>query len=42
MTGIPTHTIASAPAEAKPILQAALNGYGFVPNLYATMAEAPA
>ncbi|WP_240484772.1 NAD(P)H-dependent oxidoreductase [Pseudoponticoccus marisrubri] len=41
MTDFPTHTIDSAPADAKPILQAALKGYGFVPNLYATMAEAP-
>ncbi|SDY83966.1 alkylhydroperoxidase AhpD family core domain-containing protein [Jannaschia faecimaris] len=37
-----THTMESAPADAKPILQGALKGYGFVPNLYATMAEAPA
>lgn len=36
-----THTLESAPADAKPIMQAALKGYGFVPNLYATMAEAP-
>lgn len=41
MKDFPTHTIESAPADAKPILQAALKGYGFVPNLYATMAEAP-
>ncbi|SEN36210.1 uncharacterized peroxidase-related enzyme [Roseovarius tolerans] len=42
MKNFPTHTMDSAPADAKPILQAALKGYGFVPNLYATMAEAPA
>lgn len=41
MKDFPTHTMESAPADAKPILQAALTGYGFVPNLYATMAEAP-
>ncbi|WP_299628102.1 NAD(P)H-dependent oxidoreductase [uncultured Tateyamaria sp.] len=42
MKDFPTHTMESAPADAKPILQAALKGYGFVPNLYAAMAEAPA
>lgn len=41
MKEFPTHTLDSAPADALPILQAALKGYGFVPNLYATMAEAP-
>lgn len=41
MTKFPTHTIDSAPAAAKPIMQNALKGYGFLPNLYATMAEAP-
>ncbi len=41
MKDFPTHTLDSAPADAKPILQAALKGYGFMPNLYATMAEAP-
>lgn len=35
------HTIQTAPEAAKPILQSALKGYGFVPNLYAAMAEAP-
>lgn len=41
MTNFPTHTIDTAPDAARPILQDALKGYGFVPNLYATMAEAP-
>lgn len=41
MTGFITHTIDTAPEAAKPILQGALKGYGFVPNLYGTMAEAP-
>lgn len=41
MTDFTTHSIQSAPEAAKPILEGALKGYGFVPNLYATMAEAP-
>ncbi len=41
MTTFSTHTLDTAPAAAKPILQNALKAYGFVPNLYATMAEAP-
>ena len=41
MTPFPTHSIDTAPAAALPILQASLKSYGFVPNLYATMAEAP-
>lgn len=41
MTDFTTHTLQSAPKAAKPILESALKGYGFVPNLYATMAEAP-
>lgn len=41
MTDFPLHTIDTAPDAAKPLLQEALKGYGFVPNLYATMSEAP-
>lgn len=41
MTNFTTHTIESAPEAAKPILESALNGYGFVPNLYRAMAVAP-
>ena len=41
MTDFTVHTIESAPAAAKPILQGAQKALGFVPNLYATMAEAP-
>lgn len=41
MTRFPTHSIESAPAAAQPIMRDALKGYGFLPNLYATMAEAP-
>jgi uncharacterized peroxidase-related enzyme len=36
------HTIESAPAAAKEILTGAKKGLGFVPNLFAVMAEAPA
>ncbi|MBK0327922.1 carboxymuconolactone decarboxylase family protein [Rhodobacteraceae bacterium F11138] len=42
MANFSTHTIDTAPEAAKPILLSSLKGYGFVPNLYATMAEAPA
>jgi AhpD family alkylhydroperoxidase len=35
------HTLASAPAAALPILEAANKGLGFIPNLYAQLAEAP-
>ncbi len=41
MTQFKNRTIETAPDAAKPILQNALKGYGFVPNLYASMAEAP-
>lgn len=36
------HTLQSAPAGAKPILQEIQEKYGFIPNLFATFAEAPA
>ncbi len=42
MTDFTTHTIESAPQASKAILQGAQNALQFVPNLYATMAEAPA
>lgn len=35
------HTLDSAPAAALPILEAANKGFGFIPNLYAHLAEAP-
>lgn len=41
MTDFTRHTVETAPAAAKPILEGAQKGLGFVPNLYATMAEAP-
>ena len=42
MTDFPTHTIETAPAGSKPFLEGAQKAVGFVPNLYAAMAEAPA
>ena len=42
MSSFPHHTLESAPAAAKPILEGAKRALGFVPNLYAGMAEAPA
>lgn len=42
MTTFTTHTIDSAPSDAKPLLQNAEKAYSFVPNLLSTMAEAPA
>ena len=42
MTDFPTHTVETAPAAAKATLEGAQKSLGFVPNLYATMAEAPA
>jgi len=42
MTDFPLHTIETAPTDAKPRLEGAQKALGFVPNLYAAMAEAPA
>lgn len=42
MTDFTTHTIESAPDGAKPLLQGAKDALGFVPNLFANMAESPA
>jgi uncharacterized peroxidase-related enzyme len=41
MTRFTTHTIDSAPAAARPTLEGAKKVLGFVPNLYANLAEAP-
>ncbi len=41
MTEFTTHTIESAPEGSKLILESAKRRLGFVPNLMATMAEAP-
>ena len=40
MTRFPIHTAASAP-EAKELIEGAQQAFGFLPNLLATMAEAP-
>lgn len=37
----PCHTVDTAPAAARPLLEGAGKKYGMVPNLYAKMAEAP-
>lgn len=42
MTNFTLHTIDSADAAAKPLLQKSLDGFGMIPNLHAVMAEAPA
>ncbi|MBH0112595.1 carboxymuconolactone decarboxylase family protein [Novosphingobium sp. YJ-S2-02] len=42
MTRFETHTAATAPSAAKPVLESARSAYGFVPNLLGTMAQAPA
>ena len=42
MTHFKTHTIESAPDRSRPILEGAKKAYGQVPNLLATMADAPA
>ncbi len=42
MSSFPNHTIESAPVDSKPILEGAKRSLGFVPNLFAGMAEAPA
>lgn len=42
MTDFPIHTVETAPTEAKARLEATQNALGFVPNLFAAMAESPA
>ena len=42
MTKFTTHTAQSAPTASQAILEGAEDSLGFVPNLFATMAEAPA
>lgn len=42
MTDFNTHTIGTAPESTKPMLEAALGKYGFLPNLLGKMAESPA
>lgn len=41
MTHFTTHSFETAPEDAQPLLKAAQNAYGFIPNLLGTMAEAP-
>ncbi|MEM7730839.1 MAG: carboxymuconolactone decarboxylase family protein [Pseudomonadota bacterium] len=42
MTDFTLHTPDTAPEAARPVLEGAKASLGFVPNLFATMAEAPA
>lgn len=42
MTQFTTHTLESAPAAARPLLEGAKAKLGFIPNLYGNLAEAPA
>ncbi len=35
------HDVESAPADAKPLLEKSLKGFGMIPNLHGVMAEAP-
>lgn len=42
MSRFQTHTIDSAPEKGKEVLKGVKEAYGFVPNLMATMVEAPA
>ncbi|MEP2718860.1 carboxymuconolactone decarboxylase family protein [Pseudophaeobacter sp.] len=42
MSTFELHTLESAPAKAKQMLTDAEKAYGFLPNLYGNMAEAPA
>ena len=41
MSTFKLHTLDTAPTAALPILEAAQKGLGFIPNLYAHLAEAP-
>lgn len=42
MSRLPVHTVESAPAASRPILEGARKGLGFVPNLFGVMASSPA
>ncbi|UTW12876.1 carboxymuconolactone decarboxylase family protein [Marinobacterium rhizophilum] len=41
MTDFTLHTLESAPADSKPLLENSLKSFGMIPNLHAVMAEAP-
>ena len=42
MTNFTVHTLESAPAQSRPLLEGIKKAFGFVPNLYAVFAESPA
>lgn len=42
MTKFTVHTLESAPAESRPVLEGIKKSFGFIPNLYAVFAESPA
>ena len=42
MTTFPVHSSETAPEASKPVLAAVQKKFGFVPNLFRVMAEAPA
>ena len=42
MTHFTVHSLESAPAGSRPMLEGIKNTFGFVPNLYAAIAESPA
>lgn len=41
MSSYPVHTIESAPAQSKPVLQKLQQAFGLIPNIAATMAASP-
>lgn len=41
MSSYPVHTIESAPAQSKPVLQQLQQAFGLIPNIAATMAASP-
>lgn len=41
MSRYPVHTIGSAPAQSKPVLQQLQQAFGLIPNIAATMAASP-
>ncbi|PKM28672.1 MAG: carboxymuconolactone decarboxylase [Gammaproteobacteria bacterium HGW-Gammaproteobacteria-11] len=42
MSEFTLHTLDSAPAKSKPLLEGSLKAFGSIPNLHAVMADAPA
>ena len=42
MTTFPVHSSETAPEDSRPILAATQKRFGFLPNLFRVMAEAPA